>query len=44
MATQETKKIIEISQMNRTIKQMKNEITSLIRGDNYVENLRMPVP
>jgi hypothetical protein len=44
MATQETKKRIEIAQMNRTIKQMQNEITKLRRGDNYMENLRILVP
>ena len=44
MVAQETKKIIGIAQMNITIKQMKNEITRLRRGDNYVENLRIPVP
>ena len=43
MATQETKQRIEIAQMNKTIKQMQNEINKLRRGDNYVENLRMPV-
>jgi hypothetical protein len=40
---QETKKIIEIAQMNITIRKMLNEITRLRRGDNYVENLRIPV-
>jgi hypothetical protein len=30
--------------MNRTIKQMKNKITILIRGDNYMPNPRMPIP
>jgi len=30
--------------MNRTIKQMKNEITILRRGDNYMENPRIPIP
>jgi hypothetical protein len=44
VAAQETKQRIEIAQMNRTIKQMQNEITRLRRGDNYVENLRMSVP
>jgi hypothetical protein len=44
VAAQETKKRIEIAQMNRTIKQMQNEITRLRRGDNYVANPRMPIP
>jgi hypothetical protein len=44
VATQETKKRIEIVEMNRSIKQMHNEITRLRRGDNYVENPRMLVP
>jgi hypothetical protein len=43
MVAQVTKKIIEIAQMNRTIKQMQNDITRLRRGDNYVENPRMPI-
>jgi hypothetical protein len=30
--------------MNRTIKQMKNEITILRRGDNYMPNPRIPIP
>jgi hypothetical protein len=34
---------IEIAQMNRTIRKMKNEITGLIRGDNYVANPRIPI-
>ena len=41
VATQETKQRIEIAQMNRTIKQMKNKITRLRRGDNYMPNSRM---
>jgi hypothetical protein len=44
VATQETKQRIEIAQMNRTIKQMKNEITRLRRRDNYAANPRIPVP
>jgi hypothetical protein len=44
MAAQETKKNIEIAQMNRTIKQMQNEITILRRGDNYMPNPRIPIP
>jgi cell division protein FtsB len=44
VAAQETKQRIEIAQMNRTIKQMKNEINRLRRGDNYVENPRMSIP
>jgi len=40
---QETKQRIEIAQMNRTIKKMQNDITKQRRGDNYVENPRMPV-
>jgi hypothetical protein len=44
VATQETKQRIEIAQINRTIKQMQNEITILRRGDNYVENPRMSAP
>jgi hypothetical protein len=43
IAAQETKKRIEIAQMNRTIRKMKNEITRLRMGDNYVSNLRMSV-
>jgi hypothetical protein len=43
VAAQETKQRIEIAQMNRTIRKMKNEITRLRRGDNYVANLRMSV-
>jgi hypothetical protein len=39
----ETKKRIDISQMNRTIKQMQNEITRLIRGDNHMPNPRIPI-
>jgi hypothetical protein len=41
MATQETKKKIEIAQMNKTIKQMNNDITRLRRGDNYMPNSRI---
>jgi hypothetical protein len=44
IAAQETKKRIEIAQTNKTIKQMKNEISTLRRGDNYVANLRMLIP
>ena len=40
----ETKKRIEIAQMNRTIKQMKNKITRLIRRDNYIPKPRIPIP
>jgi hypothetical protein len=43
VAAQETKQRIEIAQMNRTIRKMKNEITRLRRGDNYVANPRMSV-
>jgi hypothetical protein len=43
VARQETKQRIEIAQMNRTIKKMQNEITKLRRGDNYVENPRIPI-
>jgi len=41
VAAQETKQRIEIEQINRTIRKMKNEITKLRRGDNYVANLIM---
>jgi len=41
VAAQEIKQRIEIAQMNRTIKQMQNEITKLRRGDNYMENPRI---
>jgi hypothetical protein len=44
VVVQETKKRIEIAQMNRTIKQMQNEITRLRRGDNYMPNPRMLIP
>jgi hypothetical protein len=44
VATQETKQRIEIAQMNRTIKQMQNNITRLTRGDNYMPNPRMSIP
>jgi hypothetical protein len=44
VAAQETKQRIEIAQMNRTIKQMQNEITRLRRGDNYMPNPRMSIP
>jgi hypothetical protein len=44
VAAQETKQRIEIAQMNRTIKQMQNEITRLRRGDNYMPNPRIPIP
>jgi hypothetical protein len=40
---QETKQRIEISQINRTIREMKNEITRLRKVYNYVANLRMMV-
>jgi hypothetical protein len=43
IAAHETKQRIEISQMNRTIRKMKNEITRLRRGGNYVENRIMSV-
>jgi hypothetical protein len=36
VASQETKQRIEIAQMNRTIRQMQNEITRLRRNDNYI--------
>jgi hypothetical protein len=42
VAAHETKKIIEIAQMNRTIEKIQNEIRRLRMGDNYVENTRMP--
>jgi hypothetical protein len=41
--TQETKQRIEIAQMNRTIKQMKNEMTTLRRVYNYMPNPRIPI-
>jgi hypothetical protein len=41
---QEMKKIIEIAQMNRTIKQIHNDINRLRRGDNYMPNPRIPIP
>jgi hypothetical protein len=41
---QKKKHIIEIAQMNRTIKQMKNETTRLKRGDNYMPNQKMSIP
>jgi hypothetical protein len=44
VAAQETKQRIEIAQMNRTIRQMQNEITRLRRNDNYIPNPRMSVP
>jgi hypothetical protein len=44
MAAQETKQRIEIAQMNRTIKQMQNEITRQRRGDNYMPNPIIPIP
>jgi hypothetical protein len=43
VAAQETKQRIEIAQMNRTIRQMQNEIIILRRGDNHVANLRMSI-
>jgi hypothetical protein len=43
VAAQETKQRIEIAQMNRTIRQMQNEITRLRRNDNYIPNPRMSV-
>jgi hypothetical protein len=43
VTTQETKKIIDIVKMNRTIKQMQNKINRMIRGDNYMPNPRMPI-
>jgi hypothetical protein len=43
VVAQETKKRIEIAQMNITIMKMKNEITKLRRGDNYIANPRMLV-
>jgi hypothetical protein len=43
IVAQETKKIIEIAQMNRTIRKMHNEITKLRKADNYVSNSRMSV-
>jgi hypothetical protein len=44
VAAQEMKQRMEIAQMNRTIRQMQNEITRLRRNDNYMPNMRMSVP
>jgi hypothetical protein len=41
VVAEEIKQRIEIPQMNRTIRKMKNEITRLRRGDNYLSNMRM---
>jgi hypothetical protein len=41
--TQETKQRMEIAQMNRTIKQMQNELTRLRRNENFPPNPRMHV-
>jgi hypothetical protein len=43
MVAHETKQIIEIAQINRTIKQMQNEITRLRNGDNYMPNIRISI-
>jgi hypothetical protein len=43
--TQETKKIFEIAQMNRTILQIQTELTRLRRAKNFVlvdQNPRVP--
>jgi hypothetical protein len=44
LPAQETKQRIKIAQMNRTIRQMQNEITILRRNKNYIPNPRMMVP
>jgi hypothetical protein len=44
MVAHETKQRIKISHMNRTIKQMQNEITKLRKVYNYMSNLRMSIP
>jgi hypothetical protein len=44
VVAQEKNQRIEIAHMNRTIKQLHNEITRLRRGDNYMPNPRMPIP
>jgi hypothetical protein len=43
ITTQETKKRIEIAQMNITIKKIQNEITKLRKGGNYVANLGISI-
>ena len=43
--TQETKQILEIAQMNRTIRQMQNELTRLRRAEIFIptdQNPRVP--
>jgi hypothetical protein len=44
VVAQETKQRIKIAQLNRTIRQMQNEITRLRRNDNYIPNPRISVP
>jgi hypothetical protein len=44
VAAQETTKKLKIAQMNKTIKQMKNDITRLRSGDNDMSHSRMPIP
>jgi hypothetical protein len=44
--TQEMKQRMEIAQMNRTIRQMQNELTRLRRDENFVptnQNPRIPI-
>jgi hypothetical protein len=43
VVAQETKQIIDISQMNRTIRKMQNNIKKIRRGDSYVANPRILV-
>jgi hypothetical protein len=38
--TQETKKRLEITQMNRTIRQMQNELTRLRRDENFIQQIK----
>jgi hypothetical protein len=40
--TQETKQIIEIAQMNQTIREMQNELTRLRRGEFFSSNDQNP--
>jgi hypothetical protein len=45
-ATQETRQKIKMDQMNKTIRQMHNENTRLVRGENHVPpnpNMRAPL-
>jgi len=41
--SQETKQRIEIAQMNRIVRKMKNEITRMRSNDSYIPNPRMSV-